>query len=132
MRTLKATVTRQQLDRARTRRFSPRLFYAILGAIWGAAFAIIIDKLLLSDNVVQTSAMNSDKSPIDTNIAMVALAVALIALIVIYGQLLGQYFATADYYRRCQPSVMGPWAKQHAYDGAGVTSVLRRFSRSPR
>lgn len=41
----------------------------------------------------------------------VALVVALVALIVALGQLLGQYFSTADGYRRCQPSVMGPWAR---------------------
>lgn len=45
------------------------------------------------------------------NLSIVAIAVALVALIVALGQLCGQYFATADGYRRCQASVMGPWAK---------------------
>jgi hypothetical protein len=45
------------------------------------------------------------------NLAVVAIAVALVALVVALGQLLGQYFATADGYRRCQSSVMGPWAR---------------------
>ncbi len=49
---------------------------------------------------------------LESNVAVVALVVALCALIVSLGQLLGQYFATADGYRRCQPSVMGPWAKR--------------------
>src|SRR6266536_684882 len=48
----------------------------------------------------------------DTNVAAVALAVALVSLLTTVGQLLQQYFATADGYQRCQPSVMGPWAKR--------------------
>jgi len=56
--------------------------------------------------------MSCNNSPTDTNVAVAALTVALIALIGTSGQLLGQYFATADGYRRCQPSVMGPWAKR--------------------
>lgn len=44
-------------------------------------------------------------------LSVVALSVALVALVVALGQLLGQYFATADGYRRCQSSVMGPWAR---------------------
>ena len=46
----------------------------------------------------------------DNNLAITALAVALAALTVALGQILGQYFATADGYRRCQASVMGPLA----------------------
>lgn len=45
-------------------------------------------------------------------LAIAALTVALVALIVALGQILGQYFATADGYRRCQASVMGPWARK--------------------
>ncbi|MCJ1367865.1 hypothetical protein MMC16_007001 [Acarospora aff. strigata] len=56
--------------------------------------------------------MSCEKSQTETNIAIAALAVALTAFIATSGQLLGQYFATADGYRRCQPSVMGPWAKR--------------------
>ncbi|KAI9878079.1 MAG: hypothetical protein M1830_001990 [Pleopsidium flavum] len=56
--------------------------------------------------------MTCNDSPTDTKIAVAALAVALVALFAASGQLLGQYFATADGYRRCQPSVMGPWAKR--------------------
>lgn len=48
----------------------------------------------------------------DTNVAVAAIAIALCALIISSAQLLGQYFATAEGYRRCQPSVMGPWAKR--------------------
>lgn len=47
----------------------------------------------------------------DTNIALAAVAIALCAMLISSGQLLGQYFATAEGYRRCQPSVMGLWAK---------------------
>lgn len=46
----------------------------------------------------------------DNNLAITALAVALAALTVALGQVLGQYFATAEGYRRCQASVMGPLA----------------------
>lgn len=48
----------------------------------------------------------------ETYLALTALVVALCSLLITTGQLLGQYFATADGYRRCQPSVMGPWAKR--------------------
>lgn len=44
-------------------------------------------------------------------VSMIALAVALVALITTIGQVLGQFLATADGYRRCQASVMGGWAK---------------------
>ena len=43
-------------------------------------------------------------------ISAVALAIALIALLTTTAQVLGQFFATADGYRRCQKSVMGGWA----------------------
>ena len=46
-----------------------------------------------------------------STLSVVALSVALVALVIALGQLLGQYFATADGYRRCQSSVMGPWAR---------------------
>ncbi|KAI9800776.1 MAG: hypothetical protein M1833_003193 [Piccolia ochrophora] len=48
----------------------------------------------------------------ETNLTSAALAVALVALLGTIGQLLQQYFATAEGYRRCQPSVLGPWAKR--------------------
>jgi hypothetical protein len=51
-------------------------------------------------------------SGIDTNIAAAALAISLVAFVTALGQLLQQYFATADGYRRCQRSVMGDWAKK--------------------
>jgi len=41
-------------------------------------------------------------------VALIALLVSLVALIIAAGQLLQQYFGTADGYRRCQQSVMGP------------------------
>lgn len=47
----------------------------------------------------------------DSSISTVALIVALLALVTTIGQVLGQFLATADGYRRCQPSVMGRWAK---------------------
>lgn len=47
----------------------------------------------------------------DGTLSAVALAVALVALVTALGQLLGQYFATADGFRRCQSSVIGPWAR---------------------
>ena len=47
----------------------------------------------------------------DTTISTIALAVALVALITTISQVLGQFLATADGYRRCQASVMGGWAK---------------------
>jgi hypothetical protein len=40
-------------------------------------------------------------------VAIVALVVSLVALLIAAGQLLQQYFGTADGYRRCQKSVMG-------------------------
>ena len=44
-------------------------------------------------------------------VALVALIISLIALVITTGQLLQQYFGTADGYRRCQASVMSPrWA----------------------
>ena len=46
------------------------------------------------------------------SVALTALVVSLIALLATAGQLLQQYFATADGFRRCQPSVMGFWAKK--------------------
>lgn len=49
--------------------------------------------------------------PQDTSISASALVVALVALIIATAQLLGQYFATADGYRRCQAAVMGAWAR---------------------
>jgi len=44
------------------------------------------------------------------HLAVVALIVSLIALLFTLIQLLAQIFATADGYRRCQPSVLGRWA----------------------
>lgn len=47
----------------------------------------------------------------DVDISTAAFAVALVALIMTCSQVLGQFLATADGYRRCQSSVMGSWAK---------------------
>lgn len=47
-----------------------------------------------------------------SGVAVVALIVSLVALVATTGQLLQQYFATADGYRRCQSSVMGAWGKK--------------------
>lgn len=48
----------------------------------------------------------------DTNLAVAALVIALVALITTFAQLLQQYFATADGYRRCHESVMGEYAQK--------------------
>ncbi|KFY40145.1 hypothetical protein V494_03618 [Pseudogymnoascus sp. VKM F-4513 (FW-928)] len=45
-------------------------------------------------------------------VAIVALIISLVALLATTGQLLQQYFATADGYRRCQTSVMGGWGNK--------------------
>ena len=47
----------------------------------------------------------------ETEVSTAALVVALVALFTTASQVLGQFFATAEGYRRCQPSVMGGWAK---------------------
>lgn len=47
----------------------------------------------------------------DNSISIIALAVALVALVTTISQVLGQFLATADGYRRCQSSVMGQWAR---------------------
>ena len=44
-------------------------------------------------------------------LALVALVVSLVALVATTLQVIQQYTATADGYRRCAPSIMGPWAK---------------------
>ncbi len=41
--------------------------------------------------------------------ALTALIISIVALVATMGQLLQQYFATADGYRRCSSSVMGRW-----------------------
>lgn len=48
----------------------------------------------------------------ETLISIVALVVSLVALSTTIGQLLQQYFATADGYRRCHKSVMGEYGKK--------------------
>ncbi|KAL5348447.1 hypothetical protein ACLOAV_006930 [Pseudogymnoascus australis] len=48
----------------------------------------------------------------EVNLAAAALAIALVALISTVGQLLQQYFATADGYRRCRKSVVGEYARK--------------------
>lgn len=61
---------------------------------------------------IHTSDVYARMSSIDP-ISLIALIVSLVALVATAGQLLQQYFATADGYRRCQRSVMGPrWAAQ--------------------
>ena len=44
----------------------------------------------------------------------IALAVALVALVVTFSQLVAQLFSTAEGYRRCQESVIGEWS-QYSY-----------------
>ena len=48
----------------------------------------------------------------DTDISATALAIALVALVIAIGQILQQYWSTADGARRCQPSVIGLWARE--------------------
>lgn len=55
--------------------------------------------------------LNMSGDDVGTHATIAALAVSLIALVYSTAALLGQYLATADGYRRCQPSVMGSWAK---------------------
>lgn len=45
-------------------------------------------------------------------IGLTALMVSALALVATFIQLAAQCFATVDGYRKCQPSVMGPWGKQ--------------------
>ena len=47
----------------------------------------------------------------DSSVATVALIVSLIALFIALLQLLQQIFGTAEGYRRCQESIIGPWSK---------------------
>ena len=47
----------------------------------------------------------------ETSFAGIALVVSLIALIITLAQLLQQMFGTAERYRRCQESIIGPWAR---------------------
>lgn len=47
----------------------------------------------------------------ETSVATIALVVSLIALFIAVGQLLQQIFGTAEGYRRCQESIVGPWSK---------------------
>lgn len=53
--------------------------------------------------------MSEDSS---NNISATALAIALFSLVVAVGQIVQQYFATADGARRCQASVIGPWHRE--------------------
>jgi hypothetical protein len=46
-----------------------------------------------------------------TDVSTTALVVSLIALIIAIGQLAQQLFGTAEGYRRCQESIIGPWSR---------------------
>ena len=50
--------------------------------------------------------------PPEVALSTTALIIALIALFITIAQLLQHLFATAEGYRRCQASVLGPWAKR--------------------
>jgi hypothetical protein len=76
---------------------------------------------------------------VDTNLAATALAVSLVAFFIALGQLVQQYFATADGYRRCQRSVMGEWARmtrlrwrwrEFRFETLYTTPTISLFSRS--
>jgi hypothetical protein len=45
------------------------------------------------------------------NVATAALVIAISAFVIACGQLLQQFFATADGLRRCQDSVIGGWSQ---------------------
>lgn len=47
----------------------------------------------------------------ETDVSTTALVVSLIALIIAIGQLTQQIFGTAEGYRRCQESIIGPWSR---------------------
>lgn len=66
--------------------------------------------MLLIPDAVKMS--DSNGSATTDRVSVVALIVSMVALIATAGQLLQQYFATADGYRRCQVSVMGAWGKK--------------------
>lgn len=46
----------------------------------------------------------------ETEVATAALAIAIAALVIAFGQLLQQLFGTAEGYRKCQSSVIGDWS----------------------
>ncbi|KAL9615765.1 MAG: hypothetical protein Q9204_008671, partial [Flavoplaca sp. TL-2023a] len=48
----------------------------------------------------------------ESKIAIAALVVSLVALVTTVSQVLSQFFATADGYRRCQTSIIGGWGGQ--------------------
>ncbi|KAL8800223.1 MAG: hypothetical protein Q9200_007316 [Gallowayella weberi] len=79
-----------------------------IGVIWR-----VIKQYLLLDRCFQSiDSMGHDDSTAEKNLASAALVVALAALAIAFTQLLGQLFATADGFRRCQRSVMGAWAQR--------------------
>jgi hypothetical protein len=45
----------------------------------------------------------------EVTVATAALVIAVVALLIAFGQLIQQLFSTADGYRRCQSSVIGDW-----------------------
>ena len=53
----------------------------------------------------------SNSFPIDTRVSIVAITVAICAILISSSQLFMQYYSTAEGYRQCQASVMGPWAR---------------------
>lgn len=62
--------------------------------------------------VVQSRDLGDEGSELDNMINLTALVVALVALLASVLQVVQQFFATAEGYRRCSSSVMGPWAKR--------------------
>ena len=58
-----------------------------------------------------SNSTSENSAVVQTNLAVAALAIALVALVTTVLQVVQQFFATADGYRRCQPSVLGPWAR---------------------
>ena len=62
--------------------------------------------------LVNTSPVSEMADVEGFSVALSALVVAIVALLIALGQLLSQVFDTAEGYRRCQRSVMGPWFKR--------------------
>jgi hypothetical protein len=47
----------------------------------------------------------------EISVATAALVIAIVALLIAFGQFVQQLFSTADGYRRCQSSVIGDWSQ---------------------
>ena len=57
----------------------------------------------------------------ESKLALAALIIGLSALLITTSQLLQQIFGTAEGYRRCQSSVVGPWSRRR--EGWGLPQL---------